>query len=159
MLNELIAQGAEGVVFALINDAESAAACHAAGPGTTLGLALGGKSDGTPLQVQATVERLSDGRFTGTGPMAGGNPIDLGPTALVRVAPGIRVIVVTRKMQALDQAIFTSCPLRSWVNPRTQRMSRPRLPKAGGPRSKSAGLRNWDTSPASVLMDQRALSR
>jgi len=107
LLRELIAQQAEGVVFALINDAESAAACHAAGRGATLTLALGGKSDGEPLAVQAVVETLSDGRFTGTGPMAGGNPIDLGPTALIRVAPGIRVIVVTRKMQALDRALFT----------------------------------------------------
>ena len=36
-----------------------------------------------------------------------GNPVDLGPTALIRVSSGVRVIVVTRKMQALDQSLFT----------------------------------------------------
>ena len=107
LLAELIRQGAAGAVLGMINDAESAAACHAAGVGGTLALSLGGKSDGVPIAVTATVERLSDGNFTGTGPMAKGNPIALGPSALIEVAPGIRVIVVTSKMQALDQALFT----------------------------------------------------
>jgi len=53
------------------------------------------------------VEALTDGRFTCTGPVARGNPADLGPTALVRVAPGVRVILAAAKMQALDQALFT----------------------------------------------------
>ena len=107
LLAELIRQGAEGAVLGLINDAESVAACHAAGAGATLALALGGRSDGAPLAVEARVEALSDGRFTCTGPMGRGNPADLGPTALIRVAPGVRVILVSRKMQAWDQALFT----------------------------------------------------
>jgi microcystin degradation protein MlrC len=106
LLAELIRQEAQGAVLGLINDADSAAACHAVGEGATIALSLGGKSDGTPLPVTATVERLTNGRFTLTGPMGKGNPADLGPTALIRVAPGVRVIVVTRKMQALDQALF-----------------------------------------------------
>ncbi len=107
LLAELIRQVAQRAVLGLINDAESAAACHAAGVGATLPLSLGGKSDGAPLPVTATVEALTDGRFTCTGPMGRGNPADLGPTALIRVAPGVRVVVVSRKMQALDQALFT----------------------------------------------------
>jgi microcystin degradation protein MlrC len=38
--------------------------------------------------------------------MAGGNVAELGPSALIRVAPGVRVILASRKMQAYDQAIF-----------------------------------------------------
>ncbi len=106
LLRELIAQDAEGAVLCLINDAESAAACHAAGVGATLDLSLGGRSDGAPLAVTATVEKLTDGRFTFTGPMGKGNPGNLGPTALLRVAPGVRVMVSSRKTQALDQAIL-----------------------------------------------------
>jgi microcystin degradation protein MlrC len=68
-------------------------------------LALGGKSDGAPLTVTGVVERLSDGRFTLEGPMGKGNPADLGPTALLRVGD-VRVVIVSRKMQAHDQAIF-----------------------------------------------------
>ena len=107
LLAELIRQDAQGAVLALINDALSAAACHAAGAGATVALSLGGKSDGVPLVVTAVVERLSDGRFTCTGPMARGNPADLGLTALIKVSSGVRVVVVSRKMQALDQAILT----------------------------------------------------
>ena len=118
LLAELVRQDAQGAVLGLINDAEGAAACHAAGEGATLPLSLGGRSDGAPLAVSATVERLSDGRFTGTGPMAGGNPIDLGPCALVRVAPGVRVIVVSRKAQALDQSLFTHIG----VDPKAQKI-------------------------------------
>ncbi len=105
LLAELVAQGAEGAVMVLINDADNAASCHRAGVGATLRLDLGGKSDGVPLAVDAVVERLGDGRFTLTGPMGKGNPGNLGPCALIRVAPGVRVVVVSRKMQALDQAI------------------------------------------------------
>jgi len=107
LLAELVRQDAQGAVLGLINDAESAAACHEAGIGATLALSLGGRSDGAPIAVTATVEALTDGRFTCTGPMGRGNPADLGPTALIRVSPGVRVIVVSRKMQALDQALFT----------------------------------------------------
>ena len=106
LLAALIAQKAEGAVLALINDAESAAACHAGGEGALVSLSLGGKSDGAPIAVQARVLKLTDGRFICTGPMAGGNPADLGPSALISPAPGIRVIVTSRKMQAYDQALF-----------------------------------------------------
>ena len=106
LLAELIAQRAEGAVVCLINDAESAASCHAAGAGGVVALALGGKSDGAPLPVEATVLKLTEGRFTLTGPMGAGNPANLGKVALIGIEPGIRVIVVSRKMQALDQAIL-----------------------------------------------------
>jgi len=106
LLAELIRQGADGAVLALINDAESAAACHAAGEGAQVVLSLGGKSDGAPLAVTARVLRLTQGQFVCTGPMAKGNAADLGPTALISPAPGLRVIVTSRKMQAYDQALF-----------------------------------------------------
>jgi microcystin degradation protein MlrC len=95
-----------GALVCLINDADSAAACHAAGQGAELALSLGGKSDGAPFACRAHVVRVLDGRFTLTGPMGAGNPADLGPCALIAVAPGVQVIVVSRKMQALDQAII-----------------------------------------------------
>jgi microcystin degradation protein MlrC len=106
LLFELIRQSAADAVLAIINDAESAAACHGAGQGAEVNLSLGGKSDGAPLPLRAMVEKLADGRFTCTGPMGAGNPADLGPSALIRVAPGVRVIVTSRKMQAYDQALF-----------------------------------------------------
>lgn len=105
LLSELIAQKAQGAILALINDAESAAACHTAGEGSKVRLSLGGKSDGVPLDTTATVLRLADGVFVNTGPMGKGNPANLGPCALIDI-DGVRVIVVSRKMQAYDQALF-----------------------------------------------------
>lgn len=104
VLAELVAQGADALL-ALINDDVAAQACHAAGEGATLTLTLGGRSDGVPFVGTARVLRLSDGRFTCTGPMTGGNQADLGPSALVAF-DRVRVIVTSRKMQAYDQAIF-----------------------------------------------------
>lgn len=105
LLAELLAQRADGAVLGLINDAASAAACHAAGEGAQISLSLGGKSDGAPLQVEARVLRLSDGRFMNTGPMTGGNFADLGPSALIGIG-GVAVIVTSKKTQAYDQALF-----------------------------------------------------
>ncbi|MFO1024431.1 MAG: M81 family metallopeptidase [Acetobacteraceae bacterium] len=105
LLAELVRQGAKGAVVCLINDVESAAACHAAGVGATVTLSLGGKSDGLPFACEATVEKLTDGVFTLTGPMGAGNPGNVGNTALVDIQ-GVKVMITSRKMQALDQAIL-----------------------------------------------------
>jgi microcystin degradation protein MlrC len=105
LLAELVRQEARGALLCLINDGQSAAACHTAGEGATVSLSLGGKSDRMPYKCSARVERLTNGHFTLTGPMGAGNPANLGPTALIDI-DGIKVIVVTRKMQALDQAII-----------------------------------------------------
>ncbi len=117
LLIELVRQEAKGALVCLINDHQSAAACHAAGEGAAVSLSLGGKSDRMPYQCSAKVEKLTDGRFMLTGPMGAGNPANLGPTALIDI-DGIKVIVVTRKMQALDQAIIrhvgiepSDCPI------------------------------------------------
>lgn len=117
LLSELVRQGAKGAVVCLINDAESVAACIAAGIGATVQLSLGGKSDGMPFACSARVEKLTDGMFTLTGPMGAGNPGNLGDTALVDIC-GVRVMVASRKMQALDQAILrhvgiepSTCPI------------------------------------------------
>jgi microcystin degradation protein MlrC len=105
LLFELVRQRAKGAVVCLINDAESVADCVRAGIGTVVDLSLGGKSDGIPFVCRARVEKLTDGVFTLTGPMGAGNPGNLGDTALVDIE-GVRVIVASRKMQALDQAIL-----------------------------------------------------
>jgi microcystin degradation protein MlrC len=117
LLAELVRQRAKGAVLCLINDADSVAACAAAGEGASLPLSLGGKSDGMPLACNARVLRLTDGRFTMTGPMGAGNPGNLGPCALIDI-DGVRVMVVSHKVQALDQAILrhvgvepSECPI------------------------------------------------
>ncbi|MBN8904404.1 MAG: M81 family metallopeptidase, partial [Rhodospirillales bacterium] len=97
LLAELMRQGATGVAFGLINDAQSAAACHAAGEGAIVKLELGGRSVPPPLAVEARVLRLSDGRYVNQGPMTKGNVTTLGPTALVEIAPDLLVVVASKK--------------------------------------------------------------
>jgi len=105
LLAELVRQQAKGAVLCLINDAESVAACVSAGEGGSLELSLGGRSDGLPFACAARVLKLTDGQFTMTGPMGAGNPGNLGPCALIDI-DGVRVMVVSHKVQALDQAIL-----------------------------------------------------
>lgn len=105
LLAELVRQQAKGAVLCLINDADSVTECVQAGEGATLDLSLGGKSDGLPFACTAKVLKLTDGNFTMTGPMGAGNPGNLGPCALIDIE-GVRVMVVSHKVQALDQAIL-----------------------------------------------------
>ena len=111
LLAALVRHRAEGAVLGLLIDKESAAKAHEAGQGATLGLALGGKSHipgDAPFEGEFTVEKLGDGRFTCTGPMFKGFRMTLGNMALLRskAAPGVRVVVASRKVQAADQEMF-----------------------------------------------------
>ena len=111
LLAALIRQRPEGAVLGLLIDKESAAKAHEAGLGATLAFGLGGKSripGDAPLQGEFTVERLADGKFTCTGPMFKGFRMTLGNMALLRskAAPGVRVVVASRKVQAADQEMF-----------------------------------------------------
>ncbi|MCA1326402.1 M81 family metallopeptidase [Herbaspirillum sp. alder98] len=109
LLQALIAANAKNAVVAMLYDPEVAALAHEAGIGATLSVALGGKLNGPgsePIRGNYLVERLSDGQFTGTGPMWGGMEIRLGNMALLRIN-GVRIIVASSKMQAADQSILT----------------------------------------------------
>ncbi len=112
LLEALIAARADGALLALLCDPEAAAAAHAAGEGAILhDLALGGRHGPTgvhPVRGDFAVVRLGEGRFIATGPMYGGNRMDLGPMALLRscAVPGVEVAVSSRRMQVADRAIL-----------------------------------------------------
>jgi microcystin degradation protein MlrC len=111
LLRTLIEQDARDAVLGLLIDPASAERAHGVGQGRSAVFALGGRShiDGdAPLAGEFTVERLGDGRFTCTGPMFKGFRMTLGPMALLRsrAAPGVRVVLASRKCQAADQEMF-----------------------------------------------------
>lgn len=111
LLASLVRQRAEGAVLGLLIDKDSAAKAHAAGQGATLAFALGGKSNipgDSPFSGEFTVEKLGDGKFTCTGPMFKGFRMTLGNMAVLRskAAPGVRVVLASRKCQAADQEMF-----------------------------------------------------
>lgn len=123
LLRALIEQRAEDAVLGLLIDADAAERARDAGQGATLAFALGGRSGiagDAPLEGEFTVERIGDGRFTCTGPMFKGFRMTLGPMALLRsrAAPGVRVVLASRKVQAADQEMFRHLG----VEPRTQRV-------------------------------------
>ncbi|MSP88441.1 MAG: M81 family peptidase [Alphaproteobacteria bacterium] len=108
LLRALIDADAQGAAIGLIVDPASAKAAHAAGEGKTVKLALGGKSripGDAPVEASFTVEKLGDGRLTGTGPMLKNAKVNLGPTACLRIG-GVRIAVASTKVQMLDQALF-----------------------------------------------------
>jgi microcystin degradation protein MlrC len=122
LLRALIDLKARDAVMGMIIDPASAQRAHEAGQGASLSFSLGGKSNvenDSPLGGEFTVEKLGDGRFTCTGPMFKGFRMTLGAMALLRsrAAPGVRVVLASRKCQAADQEMFRHLG----VEPRTQR--------------------------------------
>lgn len=114
MLRALLDAGAKGAVMVHIADAEACNAAHQAGEGAAIGIDLGGKSSphyGEPVEGPWTVIRLGSGAFTGVGPMYRGNPIALGPVALLE-RNGVQVIVAPRKMQASEPGLLLHLGLR-----------------------------------------------
>ncbi|MBE2274825.1 MAG: M81 family metallopeptidase [Rhodobacteraceae bacterium] len=105
LLAALLAAGATGGAFAPMIDPGAAAVLHRHRVGDTVTLDLGGKCDpafgGGPLRLTGEVVLLSDGAFTGDGPILGGITHSFGPTAVFRTG-GIDILVVTLSDQILD---------------------------------------------------------
>jgi microcystin degradation protein MlrC len=123
LLRALIQQNAQEAVLGMLIDPASAKKAHEAGLGSTVVFSLGGRSGipgDAPLRGEFTVERLGDGRFTCTGPMFKGFRMTLGEMALLksRAAPGVRVVLASRKCQAADQEMFRTLG----VEPRASRI-------------------------------------
>lgn len=108
MLRALVGADAQRASIGLIVDPEAARAAHTAGEGAHIEIALGGKSripGDAPFQGRFAVERLSDGRFTCTGPFYRGARMTLGPSACLRIG-GVRVVVACEKPQLADQEMY-----------------------------------------------------
>lgn len=108
MLRALLKGGATKAAIGVIVDPASALAAHAAGAGSIVTLALGGKSGipgDAPLQETFVVETISDGRFIAAGPYFGGSQMNLGPSACLRIGD-VRIVVGSRKAQLADQAMY-----------------------------------------------------
>ena len=123
LLRSLIDQNASDAVLGMLIDPASAQRAHEAGQGSSPVFSLGGRSripGDSPLSGEFTVERIGDGRFTCSGPMFKGFRMTLGPMALLRsrAAPGVRVVLASRKCQAADQEMFRTLG----VEPRKSRI-------------------------------------
>lgn len=105
LLSALMEAGAAPGAFAPMIDAQAAAILHRHTVGQTVTLDLGGKCDptfgGGPLRLTGEIRHLSDGTYTGDGPILGGITHSFGPTAVLRVQ-GIDILVVSLPGQMLD---------------------------------------------------------
>ena len=91
-------------------DPQVALQAHAAGVGKRIHVELGGKShpgQGLPLPLDVDIIALSDGQFTYDGPMYAGLTGNLGASAWLRHR-GVNIVVVSARMQPLDQAFARS---------------------------------------------------
>ena len=118
MLRTFIDRALEDACVLYIVDPEAALACHRAGAGATVRMAVGGKSvpaQGEPVEAEWQVVAVSDGAYTYDGPMFAGLSTTLGPSAHVRTG-GVRggdvhVIIVTYRDQPFDSALARSLGL------------------------------------------------
>ena len=111
LLRAMLNAGVKDAAVALICDPESVAAAARAGAGNTVHLWLGGKQCpeilGGPIECDAYVKLLHDGKYINDGPMGGGMPMDLQKSAVL-VVDGIEVIVTCNVTQPYDVQIFRS---------------------------------------------------
>jgi microcystin degradation protein MlrC len=108
MLRALVGANAQRASIGLIVDAEAALAAHSVGVGGTIELGLGGRSNiagDAPFYTRFTVDQLSEGRFTCTGPFYRGVRMNLGPSACLRIG-GVRIVVASDKPQMADQEMY-----------------------------------------------------
>ena len=105
LLQALLKAGAAPGAFAPMIDPEAAAILHRHKVGDIVTLEIGGKCDptfgGGPLRLTGEIVHLSDGTYTGDGPILGGITHSFGPTAVLRVL-GIDILLVTLPGQMLD---------------------------------------------------------
>ncbi len=108
LLRELLAADEPDTCFGFIWDPATARQAHEAGAGATIAVRLGGFSDdlhGAPIEAEAYVKVISDGRFTLTNPMGAGSAVNLGPMARL-VIGNVDVLVGSERAQTFDDELF-----------------------------------------------------
>jgi microcystin degradation protein MlrC len=105
VMRELLRQGARNTILSTMNDPAAVRQCERAGVGGVLDLALGGwgQASGDPLAVRGTVTWLGTGDYVLTGPMGKGSVALCGPSAVVDIGDGNRIVITSFNHQVLDE--------------------------------------------------------
>lgn len=111
LLRALLDAKVENACFGPLLDPEVVQELSKRAVGETVTANVGGKTDarfgGGPLPLTGTLMLVSDGIFTGDGPMIGGLQLSFGKTAVLRV-DGIDILIVSRVTQMLDLQQFVA---------------------------------------------------
>ncbi|HMA87815.1 MAG TPA: M81 family metallopeptidase [Burkholderiales bacterium] len=112
VLGAILDAGLENAAAFAICDPQAVRQIKEAGVGARLTLELGGKSDmpslglkGWPRQVSGTVKRIIDGAYRNEGPMARGEQMDMGLSAVLDTGK-VEVAVITRHTEPYDIGAF-----------------------------------------------------
>jgi microcystin degradation protein MlrC len=108
LLRAMLEAGLTDACYAFIYDVQTAALAHEVGVGQRVRVRLGGKTDtvhGAPIEAEAYIKALTDGKFRYTTPMGRGLAVDLGPMARLDIG-GIDVLVASERNQVLDDEVF-----------------------------------------------------
>jgi microcystin degradation protein MlrC len=113
LLRELVRHDWQRPALVPLVDPELVAEAGRQGVGALLHVSLGGKRDrrfSTPLPVSARVARLFDARFTLSGHLARNLPIDMGPSAVLRIG-NVHVVVTSRTGPHFAPQLFQAAGL------------------------------------------------
>ena len=109
----VIKQGLDDVCAGPFWDQKAVAQMTEAGVGAKVALRLGGNTDfpaighsGRPLEISGTVKRITDGKFTVTGPMGTGTRQNLGQCAVLDTG-SIEIVVSEYRHEPFDTGCFT----------------------------------------------------
>jgi microcystin degradation protein MlrC len=123
VLGAILDAGLDDVAAFAICDPAAVQQMIRAGVGADITLSLGGKLDmpairlkGQPRTVSGRVRRLSDGRYRNRGPMARGELVDMGPSAVLDTGR-VQIVVISDHTEPHDLAAFTAVG----IAPETQR--------------------------------------
>ena len=109
LLAAMLMANIDDACFGPIVDASAVQALAGLCVGSRVNLDLGGKTDpligGGPLHVTAELVLVSDGHFTGDGPMLGGLAGSFGPSMVIRV-DSIEILVTSLARQMMDLQQF-----------------------------------------------------
>lgn len=109
LLKGMIAADLRDACFGPMVDPEVAAELRKGKPGSTVSVRLGGKVDpaigGGPLELTGTLVSVSNGDYTGDGPMIGGLRSSWGSCAVLRVGD-IEILITTIRAQMNDLQQF-----------------------------------------------------
>jgi microcystin degradation protein MlrC len=110
VLGAMLDAGLENAAAFAVCDPQAVAQMREAGTGARVNLSLGGKLDmpelglkGVPRSVSGTVKRLFDGQYRNEGPMARGERVDMGLTAVLDTG-SVEIVVVSRQVEPYDIA-------------------------------------------------------
>jgi len=114
VLRAILEAGLEDVAAFAIHDPAAVREMIAAGVGSELTLALGGRTPmpaiglgGEPLEVSGRVRLVSDGRYRNRGPASRGVLMDMGPSAVLDTGK-VEIVVISRHQEPNDLACLQS---------------------------------------------------